>query len=173
MFWSTIGNALLIFVLRITDVSMGTIRTTMIMRGQRKYAAMIGFVEVTIWVMAISRVITHLDTIWNIFAYSGGFAMGTLLGMWIEDKLAIGHANIQIVSLIKGHEIADQLRNNGYGATELVAEGRSGPVSIINVVAPRKQVADVIRQINEIDATTFVTVEDARKVVRGYQRISK
>jgi uncharacterized protein YebE (UPF0316 family) len=173
MVWTTIGNALLIFVMRITDVSMGTVRTTMIMRGQRKYAAMIGFVEVSIWVVAISRVMTHLDTIWNIFAYSGGFAMGTLLGMYIEDKLAIGHSNIQIISLTKGPVIADMLRDNGYGATEMVAEGRSGPVSIITVVAPRKQVANVIRLINEIDATTFVTVEDARKVVRGYQRIAK
>lgn len=152
---------------------MGTIRTTMIMRGQRNYAAVIGFFEVSIWVVAISRVITHLDTIWNVIGYSGGFAMGTLLGMLIEDKLAIGHANIQIVSLTKGHEIADQLRSEGHGATEIVAEGRSGPVSIINIVVPRKHVADVIRSINEIDATTFVTVEDARKVVRGYQRLAK
>jgi uncharacterized protein YebE (UPF0316 family) len=159
--------------MRITDVSLGTVRTTMIIRGQRKWAALIGFVEITIWVVAISRVITNLDTVWNIFAYSGGFASGTLLGMWIEDKLALGYANLHIVSLAKGIEIAECLRRNGHGATLLEAEGKSGPVHLINVIITRRQVADVIRLVNEIDATSFVTVEDTRKVVRGYQRIGK
>jgi len=173
MFWTIAGNALLIFTLRVTDVSMGTVRTTMIIRGQRKWAAMIGFVEVTIWVLAISRVISNLDTIWNIIGYSGGFATGTLLGMWIENRLAIGYANLHIISRTKGGEIAAQVRKAGYGATELQAEGQSGPVYLINVVVPRKEVEDLILLINEIDATTFVTVEDTRRVVRGYRRLAK
>ena len=173
MLWSTVGNALLIFLLRITDVSMGTVRMTMIMRGQRKWAAMIGFVEVTIWVIAIGRVITNLDTFWNVIGYSGGFATGTLLGMWIEGKLALGYVGMRIISLTKGRNIATHLRQAGYGVTQLLAEGQSGPVHLIDVVAPRKQVADVIRLVNEIDATTFVTIEDARQVVRGYRRLAK
>ena len=173
MIWTTIGNALLIFGLRITDVSMGTVRTTMIMRGQRKWAALIGFVEVTIWVVAISRVITNLDTIWNIVGYSGGFATGTLLGMWIEGKLALGYADINIVSMTKGLEIAAKVRQRGYGATQLHAEGQSGPVHLVHVIAPRKQVREVIRLVNEVDATAFVTVQDARQVMRGFGRLAK
>ena len=163
MLWTIIGNALLIFILRLTDVSMGTVRTTMIVRGQRKWAALIGFVEVTIWVLAISRGIANLDTIWNIVGYSGGFAAGTLLGMWIEGKLAIGYANLHIVSMSKGEEIAAHIRKSGYGATQLRAEGQSGPVFLIAVVAPRREVANVIRLVNEIDASTYVTVEDTRQ----------
>ncbi len=173
MIWTTLGSALLIFALRITDVSMGTLRMTMIMRGQRKWAALIGFFEVTIWVLAIGRVITHLDSIWNVVGYSGGFATGTLLGMWIEGRLALGYADIHIVSMTKGHEIASHVRKAGYGATLLQAEGQSGPVSLINVIAPRKQVHDVVRLVNELDATAFVTVEDTRQVMRGYQRLAK
>ncbi len=173
MSWQIIGNALFIFTLRMIDVSMGTIRTTMIMRGHRKWATLIGFVEVTIWVLAISRVIAHLDTVWNIFGYSGGFATGTMLGMWIEGKLALGSSDIHIVSMNKGREIAEYLRDSGYGATLLTAEGQSGPVFLINIVAPRKEVSNVIRLTNEVDARAFVTIEDARQVMRGYSRIAK
>ena len=173
MFWTTLLNALLIFCLRITDVSMGTVRTTMIMRGQRRWAALIGFVEVTIWVVAISRVITSLDTIWNVIGYSGGFATGTLLGMTIENKLALGYADLIIISINKGQEIATRIHAAGYGATRLQAEGQSGPVHLVHVISPRKEVRGVIRLVNEVDATAFVTIQDARQVVRGFQRIAK
>lgn len=173
MFWTTLLNALLIFFLRITDVAMGTVRTTMIMRGQRRWAALIGFVEVTIWVLAISRVIGNLNTIWNIIGYSGGFATGTLIGMWIEDKLALGYADLIIISINKGQEIAAQIHEAGFGATRLQAEGSSGPVHLVHVIAPRKQIRDVIRLVNEVDATAFVTIQDARQVLRGVRRVMK
>jgi len=173
MIWTTLGNALLIFALRLTDVSMGTVRTTMIMRGQRKWAALIGFVEVTIWVLAISRVIANLDSVLSVIGYSGGFASGTLLGMWIEDKIALGHSQLTIISLTKGFEIADHIRRAGFGATKLQAEGQSGPLNLVNVIAPRKKVAAIVRLVNEIDATAFVTIEDARQVLRGFRLVAK
>lgn len=171
--WSALSNALFIFALRLTDVSMGTVRTIMIMRGMRKLAALIGFVEVSIWVMAISRVIGRLDTIWSVLGYGGGFAAGTLLGMWIEDKLAFGHVCVHVVSMTRGREIAQTIRQAGYGATQLRARGQSGPVHLIEVVAPRKRVKDILRLVNETDAHSFVVVEEARQVMRGYQRMVK
>jgi uncharacterized protein YebE (UPF0316 family) len=173
MFWTTLANALLIFSLRVVDVSMGTVRTIMIMRGMRKWAALIGFVEVSIWVMAISRVIGNVDNVLSVIGYGGGFATGTLLGMWIENKLALGHVDIRIISMTKGQEIARQIRRAGYGATQIQAEGQSGPVYVTSVVTPRRQMSDVIRLVNKVDATAFVTVEEARRIVRGYQRVIK
>jgi uncharacterized protein YebE (UPF0316 family) len=173
MFWTTLANALLIFSLRVIDVSMGTMRTIMIMRGMRKWAALIGFVEVSIWVMAISRVIGSVDNVLSVIGYGGGFATGTLLGMWIENKLALGHVDIRIISMTKGQEITRQIRQAGYGATQMQAEGQSGPVYVTSVVAPRRQMGDVIRLVNKVDATAFVTIEEARRIVRGYQRIVK
>jgi uncharacterized protein YebE (UPF0316 family) len=172
-FWTTLGNVLFIFFLRVTDVSMGTVRTIMILRGMRKWAALIGFVEVSIWVVAISRVIGNLNTVWSVIGYSGGFAAGTLLGMWIEDKLALGYTDVRIISMCKGREITDLIRQTGYGATQLQAEGQSGPVCVTSVVTARKQVADIIRLVNKIDATAFVTVEETRHVLRGHQRLIK
>lgn len=173
MFWSTLGNALLIFCLRLTDVSMGTVRVIMVTRGMRKWAALLGFVEVSIWVVAISRVLGSINTIWNVIGYAGGFACGTLAGMWIEGKLALGHVEVHVVSMTKGQAIADKIRSAGYGATLLEAQGKAGPVYMVNVVAPRRQAREILRLVNEIDARSFVTIEEARQVVRGYQRLIK
>ena len=168
-----LGMSLLIFVLRVTDVSMGTVRTIMLMRGMRKWAALLGFVEVTIWVVAISQVLTNLDSVWTILGYSGGFASGTLLGMLLEDKLALGNVNVHVISVSKGAEIAQNLRQAGYGVTDFQAHGRSGPVSLISIVVPRKQSTDVLHRANTIDPAAFITIDDMRQVVHGYGRLAK
>jgi uncharacterized protein YebE (UPF0316 family) len=168
-----IGTALLIFALRVTDVSMGTIRTIMITRGMRMWATLLGFVEVTIWVVAISQVIANLDNIVTVLAYSGGFAAGTLLGMWIESKMALGYVEVHIISQTEGAEIATNIRKAGFGATILQAQGLTGPVPLITTVVSRKQLPTVLGLVNEIDATSFVTVEDARQVVHGYAKLVK
>ena len=168
-----LAGMLLIFILRVTDVSMGTMRMLMVMRGVRKWAVLIGFVEVTIWVVAISQVMSNLNNVWNILAYSGGFAVGTFVGMLLENRLAMGKVSIDVASLQKGVEIAAKAREAGYGATELSAYGQSGPISLINIVVPRKQKSVVLALITKIDPTAFVTVNDLRRVDRGYSRLAK
>jgi uncharacterized protein YebE (UPF0316 family) len=135
------------------------------------WAAVIGFVEVSIWVVAISRVIGHVNNILSVIGYGGGFAAGTLLGMWIENKLALGHVDIRVISATKGQTITQTIREAGYGATQLQAEGQSGPVCVTTVVASCKEIPDIIRLVNKADATAFVTIEEARRVMRGYQRM--
>lgn len=173
MSWAILGNALLIFCLRLTDVSLGTVRTILVTRGMRKVAALMGFVEVTIWVVAITRVLGNMDNVISILAYSGGFACGTLLGMGIEERLALGHVRVRIISMEKGQEVAQNIRDAGYGATLVRAEGQSGPVYMVDVVVARKQIQEINRLVNQVDATAFMTVEDARQVLRGYQRVGK
>jgi uncharacterized protein YebE (UPF0316 family) len=173
MWWSTLSNALFIFALRLTDVSMGTVRTIMVMRGMRKLAALIGFVEVSIWVLAISRVLGNVNNAWSVLGYGGGFAAGTLLGMWIEGKMALGYVYVHVVSMAKGLEVAKAIRDAGFGATQMQAEGRTGPVHLTDIVAPRRQVKNILRQVNQVDGESFVTVEEARQVMRGYLRAVK
>jgi uncharacterized protein YebE (UPF0316 family) len=167
------GNALLIFCLRLTDVSLGTVRMIMVTRGMRKIAALMGFIEVTIWVVAITRVLGNMDNVISIVAYSGGFACGTLLGMGIEERLALGHVRVRIISMDKGQEVARVIREAGFGATLVRAEGQSGPVFMVDVVVARKEIQEINRLVNQVDATAFMTVEDARRVLRGYQRVGK
>lgn len=171
--WSVLGGALFIFILRVVSVSLATVRTVLVVRGSRRLAAATGFIEVTIWVVAISGVINNLDNIWNLVGYSGGFSAGTLLGMWLEDRLALGDSEVRIISIAKGSALAERLRREGFGVTEMTAEGQSGPVTWLTVVTHRKQVGEVIRLVNETDETAFATVEDARRVVQGYRPVRR
>lgn len=165
--WEMLSMALLIFMLRIIDVSLGTLRMIMITRGKRLWATLLGFVEVTIWVVAVSQVLTNLDNIWYVLGYSSGFAAGTLLGMWLEDKLAIGIVELSVISTERGAEIVRGIRSAGYGATQLQAQGLSGSVSRTDVVVERKHLEEVISLVNAIDPVCLLSVRDERRVIRG------
>lgn len=169
MFWTILSNAFILFGLCLIQVSIGTLRTIMITRGKRTWAALLGFLEVSLWLIGVSQVIGHLDTIWNVVGYSGGYVVGTMLGMWLENRLALGYVNVDIVSPSKGPEMAQRVRQAGFGATQLLAQGQSGPVQWVGVVVSRKQVARLLHLINEIDGASFVTIKEARQVFHGYQ----
>lgn len=170
---SLLIGVFLIFILRLVDVSLGTIRAIMIIRGMRIWATLIGFVEVTVWVIAISQVISNVDSIWKVLAYSGGYAAGILAGMWLEERLALGEVAVYVVSPNSGSEIARSVRKASYGATEIPAYGRSGPVTMLSVVTPRKRLNELLNLLDKTDASAFVTVNDKRQVVGGYGRVAK
>lgn len=166
-------GALVIFCLRICDVSIGTVRLIMVTRNHRIQAAVLGAVEVTIWLVAVSAVLGNLTSPWHVVGYAGGFATGTYIGMFIEGKLALGTVEVQIISLTSGKQIAQALRDAGWAATLYNAEGRSGNVSNVSCIVPRRQQTGVIRLIDKIDPQCFVTVREARQYLRGYHRLAK
>jgi uncharacterized protein YebE (UPF0316 family) len=157
---------LLIFALRICDVSLDTMRVLSAVRGHRGSAAALGFFQAFIWIFAVGNAIQHLDSIWHIIAYAGGFATGTMVGITIERYLAFGLSTVRIVSAHGGVEIAEALRGAGYGVTEMTGQGRDGPVEIINSVVQRQHLDEVMRIVGEWDPAAFVTVEEPR-VLRG------
>lgn len=157
LFWP-----LFIYVARVVDVSMGTLRTVCVVRGFRFTAAVLGFCEITIWVTAISGVLTHLGQWYNVVAYAGGFATGNFIGILIEQKLAMGMQMIRLISRSQSAAIAAGLRLAGYAVTEVKGEGLRGQVSISFVVAARKEVPTVMRIAHQIDPEVVSTVEDIR-----------
>ncbi len=173
MVWIVMGNALLIFCLRMIGVTLGTVRMIMIGRGQRKIAPLLGFIESIIWVVAISQVITNLDNIYNILGYSGGFAAGTMVGMWIEDRLALGHVGVNVVSMTHGSEIVELLRQADYGVTELNGSGQSGTVNMITSIVSRKDINAVFQLVNSVDPKCFIAVDDMVIVKRGYLHVAR
>lgn len=166
-------GALFIFCLRLMDVSMGTVRILMAMRGRRLLAGVIGFFEVTIFLVAISQVVTNIANWWNALAYAGGFAMGTIIGITIESKLAIGLAEVSIVSMGKGMEIAEALRGDGYGATEFLGAGHTTMVDMVRAVVRRKEVSSVLAATNSVDDKAFITVHEMQTAYRGRWRAVK
>ena len=160
-------TALQIMGMRITDVSLGTIRTLMTVRGKKYIAGTIGFFEVTIWVVAISTVFQHLDNTFNILGYSGGFALGTIIGITIEQKIGSGFLQIQIISMHYADKIADSLRINKIGVTILPGEGTRGGVALIVAMIARKRQKEVINIVEKIDPNAFITIQSV-DTYRGF-----
>lgn len=170
---SVLLGFLVIFTLRVIDVSLGTVRMIMTIRNLRVWAMVIGFVEITIWVVAVSQVISNLDSIWKVLAYSGGFTVGTLVGMLLEDRMALGDVAVYVISRAHSVEITRQVRESDYGVTELPAYGKSGPVDMLVIVTPRKRLRRLLNLIRQIDDDAFVTVQDKRIVFHGYGLVAK
>ena len=159
---------LLIFLLRICDVSIATMRLLYAVRGRKVIAASLGFVEVLIWILAISAVVRNFHSPALVIAYAAGFSAGNFLGITIEEKLALGLAQVRVVSREAGVEIAHALRERGFGVTELLGQGREGRVEIIDTVIQRRDVKSVLREVESWDPEAFVSVDEPRSVQRGW-----
>jgi uncharacterized protein YebE (UPF0316 family) len=165
--WLSAG---LIFLLRVADMSLDTLRLLFVMRGKKKISWVLGFVQSAIFLLAIGKVLTQVNNPLNIIGYAAGFATGNVVGMLIEEKIAIGHILISIISPRRGSAIVTHLRQNGYAVTELSGRGKDGMVSIINCSVLRKQVDAIHQLINEIDPEAFITAEDVRPIRHGFWR---
>jgi uncharacterized protein YebE (UPF0316 family) len=166
-------GAVLIFCLRLIDVSMGTVRILIAVRGRRLLAGVIGFFEITIFLVAISQVVTNIGNWWNVVAYAAGFATGTIVGMTIENRLAIGLAEVNIVSMGMGTEIAEALREEGYGATEFLGAGQANIVDTVRTVVRRREVPSVMALASALDDEAFVTVSEMKSAYGGRWRLRK
>lgn len=159
---------LLIFLLRVTDVSMATVRILFMLRGHRALAPVIGFFEILIWVLAIGAAIQNLDSPLHLIAYAGGYASGTAVGMWIEGRLALGLCSIFTISRGEGERLAAALRVRGWGVTEQKGDGRYGPVDILYTVVRRRDVPKALTLIETEDPDAFVTVQGDARAHRGW-----
>lgn len=161
-------NALLIFGLRITDMSLDTLRVLFVVRGQKRVAWALGFGQSAVFVIAITRVLSDLSNPLVILGYAAGFATGNVLGILAEERLAIGHIQLQVVSRRRGGAVARALRGSGYGVTEISARGRDGTVKLLTASVNRKDAARARKIVHETDEDAFITSEDVRPVRRGF-----
>jgi len=161
---------LLIFLARLTDVSMGTMRTILIIRGRRGIAAVSAFFEIMVWVLAVSRVITELDRWYYIVAFALGFASGNYLGSYLEEKIAMGYCFAYVVPRNKQTTLAETLRKHGFGVTVVKGEGLKGPEFVYNVVLRRRDTHRFIKTLEANDKKSFYTIMDVHALHGGYLR---
>jgi uncharacterized protein YebE (UPF0316 family) len=159
---------LVIFLLRIVDVSLATLRMLMVMRGKKFAAPLIGFFEVLVWILAVGNAIRFISSPLHLFGYAAGFATGTLVGLWIEEKMAFGMSTVRIMSRHGGVELAEALRDHGFGVTEFAGQGREGVVEVVYVALKRRDLPTVFREVGIWDPEAFVTVEEPRSIHRGW-----
>ena len=157
--YEPILGALLIMIMRICDVSIGTMRTILVVQGKKYYAGLAGMIEVLIWVFAIRYIFQNLDEVINLFGYAIGFGIGNILGITIEQKIGLGFAQLNIISRSASEKIIELLRKQKYGVTVLPAQGATGQLSIIVVIVPRKFQKKLIKLIESVDSHAFMTVQ--------------
>ncbi len=152
--------ALGIFAARTINTALDTLRFMFTMRGKRAMSWVLGFFESVLFVMIIGQVLNNLSNPLNIIGYAAGFATGTILGMAIEKRLAIGYTHFSIISRSHSTEIADALRTEGYGVTEIPARGRESNFMLVDCHVRRKQADDVEALALKIDPDAFITAEE-------------
>jgi uncharacterized protein YebE (UPF0316 family) len=158
---------LIVFLARLADVTLGTIRIIFISRGKKYLAPLLGFLEVFIWITVVSQIVRGAQSIVAYLAYAAGFAVGNYLGMMVEEKLAIGTLVVRVILPKDGALLLERLRNEGYGATYVDGQGASGPVMLIYTVVMRKELPRVINLIQEVYPKAFFTVEELRTAQQG------
>lgn len=158
---------MLIFCARVVDVSIGTLRVIVLVRGKRYLAGLFGFIESTIYITALGFIMGRLDNPYNIIMYGLGFATGNIVGGFIEERMAMGFITVQVISLQRPQELCCHLREQGYGVTSWEGEGREGPHCILNITLARKQLAQLMDIVDEWDESAFVTVLDAKATKGG------
>ena len=162
---------LLIFAMRVVDVSMGTVRLILMVRGWRNGAATVSFFEVLVWIVAVGHAMRHLTSPYHLVGYAGGFATGTYVGVSVEHALALGQVAVRaILPNGDGGRVARALREAGYAVTEIDGRGREGPVDLVNIVVTRRNAEGVAVVIEEVAPRSFITVEEVRSARRGVLR---
>ena len=159
--------SILIFLARITDVTLGTMRIISLSRGLRKVAPILGFFEMLIWLLAIRQLFNHLNNPVCYLAFAGGFSTGVYTGMYIEHKMAMGLRLLRIITRYDSSNLIRILREEGYGLTTIDAEGNQGQVKILFTLVKRRDLSKVLNYVRENNPNAFYTVEDVRSAGQG------
>jgi uncharacterized protein YebE (UPF0316 family) len=160
----------LIFVLRVLNYAISTVRMVAISRQQRWLSASLAFLEAMIFAVVIANIVNDLDNLVNLMAYCLGAAAGGWVGMALESRFITSYMTVNIITSNKGHDIAMALRDKGYGVTETVGEGRDGPVTMLRSIVVSRDVPNVLKVSRAIDNSAFIAVEEARAIQRGWLR---
>jgi uncharacterized protein YebE (UPF0316 family) len=159
----------LIFLLRLGDVPLSTVRTMLMVQGRKLPVAMLAICESAIWIVAISRVLRGeaMNDPYKITGYAVGFATGTVLGMLLEQWLAIGKVLVRVISQ-KSVELRQKLIEDGFGVTSIRGEGKGGEVFLLFIVTLRKREKQLLRVIQSIDPKAFITREQVGQATGGF-----
>ncbi len=165
--FSLIILPILIFLARIVDVTFGTIRIIFVSRGMKWLAPIFGFFEIMIWLFAIGQVFNNLTNITYYVAYAGGFACGNFVGIYIEEKIAIGTMVVQIITRKDGTQLIEFLKTEGFGVTSIDAEGGTGKVKVIYTIIKRRDLQQVVEIIKRFNPKAFYSIEEVRSAGEG------
>ncbi len=160
---------LFIIFARIGDVTIGTIRIVMVSKGEKVLAPLLGFFEVIIWLIAMSKIIQNIDNWIAYVAYGTGFASGNYIGLLIEERMAVGIVQLQIITKANAENLIAKLKETGYGVTYHDANGPDGKVAVIYSIIKRSEVNRLVEIIRTYNPKAFYSVADVKFINKGVQ----
>ena len=161
-------SGLFIFIARVADMSMATLRILMLMRGRSVIASLIGFMESLLYIVALGEVLKHLDSPFNMVFFAAGFAVGNFVGSRIEERIALGYVNAQIISVGSYDTLQTALRDAGFGVTSVEGHGKDGIHHILHVLLKRRDLHKMMKMVSSEDQKAFVSIFDTRQIFGGF-----
>jgi uncharacterized protein YebE (UPF0316 family) len=162
-------NCLVIFLVRIVDVSLGTLSTVLVIRGKKGLGSIIGFIDLVIWFLVVRQALSiESASLWIAIAYAGGYATGTYAGSWLEEKIALGKASLIVVTKGLRYDLVKLLRDRGFGVSEVRSHGIDGENLLLLIEVERRKIKSVIDAINEIAPDCFISISDTKEIINGY-----
>ena len=159
-----------IFFVRVLDVALGTVRMLFTVKGKRFVASTIGFIEMLIWFLIVKEALnTDLTSIWIAVSYAGGYALGTLLGSYLSERLISGMVTVQAILSSDNDEVVTMIRKAGYAVSVLDVKGQDDKPKYLLLIEVNKKRQNTIRKlIKELDDRAFVIINDSKTVYNGY-----
>ncbi|KAB2331635.1 DUF2179 domain-containing protein [Bacillus mesophilum] len=158
----------IILVINIVYVSFFTIRMILTLKGQRYLAALISMVEIIIYVIGLDLVLDNVDEIQNLIAYAVGYGIGVIVGMKIEEKLALGYITVNVITKEYDRDLPKDLREKGYGVTSWAANGLEGDRMALQILTPRKYELKLYQTIKELDPKAFIIAYEPKTIHGGF-----
>lgn len=159
---------LTIFIINVCYVTFLTMRTILTLKGYRYIAASVSFLEVLVYIVGLGLVMSNLDHIQNIITYAFGFSIGIIVGMKIEEKLALGYTVVNVTSAEYELDLPNELRNLGYGVTHYLAFGKDGSRMVMQILTPRKYERKLMDTIKNLDPKAFIIAYEPRNIHGGF-----
>ncbi len=163
----------LIFLARVLDVSLGTIRIIFVSREMKYLAPVVGFFEVLIWLLAITKIMQNINNVVNYLAYAGGFATGNFVGIMIEQKLAMGHMSVVVVTKKDPTMLINELEESKYRTTTIDAKGEKSAVEMVFIISPRKRLQKAVNIVKKFDPNAFYSIEDIKDLQHVHLSLRK
>jgi len=158
----------IIFFAEVLHVTLATIRVLFVTRGMKVPAAIVGFLEVLVFLLALGQITSNLTNWVNYIAFASGFASGNIVGLWIEEKMAVGLLSVQIITNNDAQEMIEYLRAENFGVTSVTATGMSGKVRMLVILIKRKHLLRLQGIVEEYHPNAFISVQDVRLVKNFY-----
>ncbi|MGJ6937181.1 DUF2179 domain-containing protein [Listeria monocytogenes] len=157
-----------IFIVNILYVTIYTVRLLLTMKGYRYLAALSSVFEMIIYVVALSLVLDNLNNIANVLAYAIGFGVGIIVGMKIEERIALGYITVNVITKEYNLDLPNQIRGLGYGVTSWLASGRDGERMMLEILTQRKNERKLYKHIIEIDNGAFIVSSEPKQIHGGF-----